>query len=45
MLVQQEFDKRNALIVAEETGTELVDINPLAYDWEKEMMETARKLK
>ena len=45
LLVQQEFDKRNALIVAEETGTELVDINPLAYDWEKEMMETARKLK
>ena len=43
--VLEEAHRQSERFGAEETGTELVDINPLTYDWEKEMMETARKLK
>lgn len=44
IFVQPEFDRRNAEIIARQTGTEVVDINPLAYDWEEEMMKTAKAL-
>ncbi|WP_274950218.1 metal ABC transporter solute-binding protein, Zn/Mn family [Bacteroides cutis] len=44
IFVQPEFDRRNAEIIAKQTGTKVVDINPLAYDWETEMLNTARAL-
>lgn len=44
IFVQPEFDRRNAEIIARQTGTEVVDINPLSYDWEGEMMKTAKAL-
>lgn len=44
IFVQQEFDRRNAEIVARETGTKIVQINPLAYDWEKEIRHIAQTL-
>lgn len=37
IFIQEEYDKRNAELVAAETGAELVRINPLSYDWVKEM--------
>ena len=45
IFVQPEFDRRNAEIIAKQTGTRVVDINPLSYDWEAEMLKTARALK
>lgn len=44
IFIQKEFDRRNAEIIAQETGTRLVEINPLAYDWKKEMLHIARTL-
>ncbi len=37
IFIQQEFDVRNARLVSEETGAELVQINPLAYEWKESM--------
>lgn len=42
--VQPEFDRRNAQLVADHVGARVVDINPLAYDWEAEMLRTAEAL-
>lgn len=44
VFVQPEFDRRNAELIARQTGTQVVDINPLAYDWENEMLHIARAL-
>ncbi|ADV42798.1 metal ABC transporter solute-binding protein, Zn/Mn family [Bacteroides helcogenes] len=44
IFVQPEFDRRNAEIIARQTGTEITDINPLSYDWKTEMLKTARSL-
>ena len=37
MLVQQEFDRRNAEIVAKALNIGMTTINPLSYDWDQEM--------
>ncbi len=37
IFIQQEFDVRNARLVSDETGAQLVQINPLAYDWKESM--------
>ena len=42
--MQPEFDRRNAELIARQTGIRVVDINPLAYDWEAEMLKTVREL-
>lgn len=44
IFVQPEFDRRNAELIARQTGTRVVDINPLAYDWEAEMLKTVKEL-
>ena len=44
IFVQPEFDRRNAELIARQTGTRVVGINPLAYDWEEEMMKVAEQL-
>lgn len=44
IFIQPEFDKRNAQLVAEQTGAKLVDINPLSYDWCQEIMHVVRVL-
>lgn len=44
IFIQPEFDKRNAEIIAEQTGTEIVPVNPLAYEWEEEMIHIAESL-
>ncbi len=44
VFVQREFDRRNAELIAGETGTRIVDINPLSYDWKGEMLKIARTL-
>lgn len=36
--MQREFANRNTATVAGETGARTVEINPLSYEWETEMM-------
>lgn len=44
IFVQQEFDQRNAQLIANELGIKVVSINPLSYDWTDEMENAARSL-
>lgn len=44
VFIQQEFDQKNAELIAKETGCKLTVINPLAYDWSKEMIHIAKAL-
>lgn len=44
IFVQPEFDRRNAELIAKQTGARVVDINPLSYDWEAEMLNIAKAL-
>ncbi|MDR0961279.1 MAG: zinc ABC transporter substrate-binding protein [Mediterranea sp.] len=44
VFVQPEFDRRNAEMIARQTGTSVVTVNPLSYDWEEEMLHTANSL-
>ncbi|GHT54767.1 zinc ABC transporter substrate-binding protein [Bacteroidia bacterium] len=44
IFVQQEFDRKNAEAIAQETGCKLVVINPLAYGWNEEMIRIAQAL-
>lgn len=44
VFVQQEFDQKNAELIAKETGSALVVINPLDVNWNKEMIHIAKSL-
>ncbi|WP_455672570.1 metal ABC transporter solute-binding protein, Zn/Mn family [Phocaeicola sp.] len=44
IFVQQEFDTRNAQLIADELGVTVIPINPLSYDWQEEMINVARAL-
>ncbi|MDL2265903.1 zinc ABC transporter substrate-binding protein [Parabacteroides sp. OttesenSCG-928-G21] len=44
VFVQQEFDRKNAELIAKETNCRLVTINPLAYEWADEMIHIAKSL-
>lgn len=44
IFVQQEFDVRNAELIAKELGVQVVSINPLSYRWKEEMLKVARAL-
>jgi len=45
ILVQPEFNRSNALVLARETGARVVDINPLNYRWYQEMIQVAKAIK
>ena len=44
IFIQEEFDRKNAELIARETRTQLVSINPLAYDYDKELRQIAKIL-
>lgn len=44
VFIQQEFDQKNAELIAKETGCKLVTINPLDINWNKEMIHIAKSL-
>ena len=44
VFIQQEFDRRNAEVIANELNIKTVSINPLSYHWDKEMLHIARAL-
>jgi len=44
VLIQKEFDKENAEIIAKETGCKIIQIDPLDYNWPEQMIAIAEKL-
>lgn len=44
IFVQPEFDRRNAELVAAQTGARVVPVNPLSYAWEDELLKVAESL-
>ena len=44
IFVQPEFDRRNAELIARQTGTRIIPINPLSYDWQSEIIKAAKAL-
>lgn len=44
IMIQKEFDVENAEIIANETGSKVVQIDPLSYDWPGEMISLANKM-
>lgn len=44
IFVQPEFDRRNAELIARQTGAKVIPINPLSYDWEREMLNIGKAL-
>lgn len=44
VFIQEEFDKKNAELIAKEAGCKLVVINPLSYEWKDEMIRIAKAL-
>ena len=45
IFVQQEFDTRNAQLIADELGIQVTSIHPLNYNWTEEMLHIASSLK
>lgn len=43
--VQRQFANRNVSVVAKATKTEQIEINPLGFEWDKEMIKIAKLLK
>ena len=44
MFVQREFANRNVDIITNTIGARKVEINPLGYDWNKEMRRIAAEM-
>ncbi len=44
IFVQQEFDTRNARLIADELNVQIVPINPLSVDWPAEMIRVAQAI-
>jgi zinc transport system substrate-binding protein len=44
IFIQKEFDIENALQLSREIGAEVVTIDPLDYDWEKQMKDITEKI-
>lgn len=44
VLIQKEFDIENAAIIAKETGSKIIQIDPLSYEWPEQMIEIAQKI-
>lgn len=45
IFVQEQFELENARLIAKETGAALVSINPMDYDWKKQMYLIAESLR
>jgi zinc transport system substrate-binding protein len=44
IFIQKEFDAENALQLSREIGGEVMTIDPLDYNWEKQMMDITEKI-
>ena len=44
VLVQSEFDSKNAVTIAGEIGARVISIDPLNYDWHTELRKIADEM-
>jgi len=44
ILIQKEFDAENAAVIAAETGTTILQIDPLDYNWADQVIDIAQKI-
>lgn len=44
IFIQEEFDRKNAEVIARETGCKLIVINPLSYNWSQELIRIAQAI-
>lgn len=44
IFMQEEYDIKNAEPIAKETGAKIVVINPLSYNWDQELIKTAKAI-
>lgn len=44
LFIQEQFPSTTIKQIARESGTEIVEINPLAYQWDEEMITIAKSL-
>lgn len=44
VFLQEEFDEKNAEVIAKELDAQIVRINPLAYDWSDELIKIAKAI-
>lgn len=44
IFIQPEFDRRNAESIAAQIDADIIEINPLSYQWEEEMLKTTDAL-
>ncbi len=44
VFIQQEFDRKNAEVIAKETGCRLVVIDPLSYYWSEQLIRIAKAI-
>jgi len=45
ILIQSQFDRKNAEVLARETGSEIIQFDPLDLQWGKQMHYIAEQLK
>lgn len=45
IFVQKEFNKENAVAIAKEIHAEILEINPLGYNWEENMLDIIEKFR
>jgi zinc transport system substrate-binding protein len=44
LLIQKEFDAENAVVIANETGSSILQIDPLDYFWSDQVIDIAQKI-
>ncbi|MDR2628186.1 MAG: zinc ABC transporter substrate-binding protein [Dysgonamonadaceae bacterium] len=44
IFIQEEFDGKNAEVIARETGCRLIVVNPLSYHWSRELIRIAQAI-
>ena len=44
ILIQKEFDAENAVVIANETGSSILQIDPLDYFWSDQVIDIAQKI-
>ncbi len=44
ILIQKEFDAENAEVIAKETGSTILQIDPLDYNWSEQVIDIAQKI-
>lgn len=44
IFIQKEYDVKNAEVIAKEIGAKIVQINPLSYNWDQELIDISKSI-